>query len=444
MDPENTSLQEEQEKEAESENGDEESIGQQGKIALLYDSDVFSTVTAVAIFLNFVVTACDKQIVSGDADLAFELLEYIFTSFFFGELVLNMAAHTLRQFWLDSWNVFDFVTVLVSLLSLLLAGVPGASILRVFRAFRIFRLFKRNQNLLRILLSIERAIPGCANGMGILLLVSSIYAILSVQLYKDVDPVHFSTFLGALFTLTQFLTFDNWSEIAWPIVNEYPASSLFFSSFIMLGGIVLINVIIANLLSGFADSKVSLEPTNSASPEEEKQERAAELQAQQAKLQAELDAARELLRIAQACPYTKVVEEIRAARADLIAGFEELGDFMEHIGDRRPPSSYEETRTWTEDSANGELSERFLIKGDFSDYPDEDQDSSSSLDLEALKEEVDYHDRNEVQPSRGNLGTRRDTLMRQLVPGGETQSSETDAPARWTSVWTLASDENTW
>lgn len=165
----------------------------------------------------------------------FVAFEYFYNIVFTVELAVNMYASWLYDFWNSGWNVFDFVVVSIGLLDMSNAPLPGPlSMLRMMRAFRVFRLFKRVKSLKKIIVSLAKAVPGVMNAFFIMLLVMCIYAILAVELFRDVgrdgfidfesksfgsndDPdegyftsrggwygkEYFGTFLKALYTLFQ-------------------------------------------------------------------------------------------------------------------------------------------------------------------------------------------------------------------------------------------------
>ncbi|CAE7209867.1 CACNA1I [Symbiodinium microadriaticum] len=172
-------------------------------------------------------------------------------------------------------------------------------------AFRVFRLFKRveprrPESLHKIIKSLSRAVPGVANAFLILLLVMSIYAILGVEFFgtyanggnytNEFDEVveiitarelqfgyeNFGSFHLSLFTMFQVLTGESWSEVItrpmlhttdvtqapfWEAIEEcrekepFFCVSLFFVSFNLVNGVVLINVVIAVLLEKMVDDE---------------------------------------------------------------------------------------------------------------------------------------------------------------------------------------------
>lgn len=228
----------------------------QKQVQGFYTRSNVQLLVAGLIFINFVVNAADAQVnTEGDHQGVFDWFEYIFTVIFSIELAINMYANLWMGFWGDSWNVFDFIVVVVSVMSLLLSGIPGVTVLRLLRAFRVFRLFKRLESLRKIIICIEEAIPGVANAFGILVLVMSIFAILGVEFFRDVDfggTLYFGTFAQAMLTLFQIMTGDSWAEaIARPCIEAFPFAAAYFIMYILVSTIVLANIAIAVLLEKF-------------------------------------------------------------------------------------------------------------------------------------------------------------------------------------------------
>mmetsp|Transcript_15809 Transcript_15809/g.30482 ORF Transcript_15809/g.30482 Transcript_15809/m.30482 type:complete len:693 (-) Transcript_15809:210-2288(-) len=222
-----------------------------------YYKDNVQIGVALLIFLNFVQNAIESQVIDPTDTMrtVFLACELFFTVAFTLELVVNMTANWFWQFWRSGWNVFDFVVVIVGLVSLVIPAMPGVSTLRLMRAFRVFRLFKKLKSLRIILSALEDAIPGCMNAFSILVLVTSIYAILGVEFFATDHTYYFKNFSAAFFTMFQVMTGDGWAEeVARPVVDMYPQAAVFFISYILIATIMLMNVVIAVLLEKMAET----------------------------------------------------------------------------------------------------------------------------------------------------------------------------------------------
>lgn len=95
------------------------------------------------------------------------------------------------------------------------------------------------------------------NAFFLMFLVSSIYAVLSVELFGDKFPQYFGNFSASFFTMFQMLTGDDWSSVTremFDVLNEGkvdPGVAFFFCSYIVGCGIILVNIVVAVLLDEF-------------------------------------------------------------------------------------------------------------------------------------------------------------------------------------------------
>jgi len=127
----------------------------------MYSSTFMQGAVAVLIVANFVIRIVDVEVQPAqDTDFAkhLEQLDLAFTIVFALELAMNMFANwtfeensCMPLFFLDGWNIFDFLVVTISILAAAQTGLPGISILRLLRVFRVLRLFPRLQSLRMII-----------------------------------------------------------------------------------------------------------------------------------------------------------------------------------------------------------------------------------------------------------------------------------------------------
>ena len=89
----------------------------------------------------------------------------------------------------------------VSIASLALPDLPGVSILRLMRTFRVLRLFSKLRSLRIIMNALAISMYPVFNTLLIVCLVLFVYAILGVQLYKEIDPEDFGSFADSVWTV---------------------------------------------------------------------------------------------------------------------------------------------------------------------------------------------------------------------------------------------------
>uniref|UniRef100_A0A6U5CI52 PH domain-containing protein n=3 Tax=Hemiselmis andersenii TaxID=464988 RepID=A0A6U5CI52_HEMAN len=258
----------------------------QRKALDVYNSDTCQGFVALLITANFIVNVSQAEMQPhpfSHSQRVYDFLDVMFTCLFVAELCVNMFANWMIPFFSDSWNNFDLLVVIVSVLALAFEEIPGLSTLRLMRAFRVLRLFGRLSSLRQIINALTAAIIPVLNAFFIMLLVTSIYSILAVSFFGELDPRLFGTFFRSLFTMFQVCTGDNWSDVARelftlqqekesreaatvngtlsvdyipPIYSGriYNTTALFFVSFQVIVAWTLLQVVVAVMLENFGSA----------------------------------------------------------------------------------------------------------------------------------------------------------------------------------------------
>lgn len=233
-----------------------------GWLRKAYAKDAFQIAIATIIMLNFVVSIVVAQASpnpeGGKQPLVIDVLEKLFTSIFALELIVNMFGHLGHGFWQSWWNVFDFLVVFSSIISLFFDDMPGFTALRLLRAFRVFRLFKRVPALRTMIRGIMESVSGVTGAFVILFLVLGIWSILGVSFFKDDFPEEFGSFSKALMTCFQMMTYDDWSGVARPVIEEKGGTAaIYFVSFLFAASMIMSNIVVAILLDRFLGAQQS-------------------------------------------------------------------------------------------------------------------------------------------------------------------------------------------
>ena len=244
---------------------------------------------ALLIFLPFISNVLEAQLdpAEEDADFtaAFYKTDMVFTILFTIELVINMFGHWFWEFWQDSWNVFDFFVVGVSLISLALStnganAVRSVRLVRAFRSFRVMRLFGRLQSIRKIIVAAARSLAPVGNAFFIVLLIMAIYAIIGVQLFRQYSEGAFGDFGKSMYTMFGITTMDGWQELVMmpmilseadvPDGSELPPGMsetvprnglmiLFIVSYFVVVVWTMLPIVVAILLENFTNAAHQLE-----------------------------------------------------------------------------------------------------------------------------------------------------------------------------------------
>lgn len=210
------------------------------------------------------------EVVSRSPEL-FRAVDAAIVALFVVEILVRMAAYGRRpwRFFLDPWNVFDFVIVAVCLLP-----VDGrfAAVARLARVLRVLRLMSAIPQLQLIVNALFHAIPAISYVMLLVGLLFYVYAVIGTGLFGDNDPWHFGNLHVSLLTLFRVITLEDWTDVmyiqmvgsaAW---DGYPGSTensvarpilatVYFVSFVLIGTMIVLNFFVGVVLNSLDESQ---------------------------------------------------------------------------------------------------------------------------------------------------------------------------------------------
>jgi len=197
------------------------------------------------------------------------VLDYAILGLFTVEIVIRILAEgrTPLRFFRDGWNNFDFIIVAAGFAEFVLpfetSFLVAFRLLRLLRVLRLLTAFPGLQLLVGALLKSVSAIGSVAI---LLMILFFVYGVLGVHLFAGNDPQHFGSLHQAMVSLFQVVTLEGWDEIfrtAYYGCELAPAdigacdhpeaqpilAVMFFCSFILLGTMVALNLVIGVILS---------------------------------------------------------------------------------------------------------------------------------------------------------------------------------------------------
>ena len=230
------------------------------------ESPTYQYAVAALILFAFIVDVLDAQLT--EASNIFTLLDIIITSCFTIELFSNLFANSTRcfkDFFVKYMNWVDLVIVAISLVGVYLNLVGDIElgpfkVVRIFRVLKVLPMIKKLASLVRLVQSIGSCLLPMGQAFMILFVITLLYCVLGVHLFSHRSPEYFKDLSTALFSLHQVVMGDSWSSgIARSLFLEDedgvkktdPAIALYFVSYILIGNVLLLNVVVAVLLDEF-------------------------------------------------------------------------------------------------------------------------------------------------------------------------------------------------
>uniref|UniRef100_A0A8C7SJW9 Calcium channel, voltage-dependent, R type, alpha 1E subunit a n=1 Tax=Oncorhynchus mykiss TaxID=8022 RepID=A0A8C7SJW9_ONCMY len=206
-------------------------------------------------------------------------LNTAFTVLFSVECVLKIMAFGFLNYFRDTWNIFDFITVLGSITEIVSIETFNMGFLKLFRAARLIKLLRQGYTIRILLWTFVQSFKALPYVCLLIAMLFFIYAIIGMQVFGNIrldEETHinqhnnFKTFFGALMLLFRSATGESWQEIMLSCLGGqkcepdplaltsdheercgtefayfYFVSFIFFSSFLML------NLFVAVIMDNF-------------------------------------------------------------------------------------------------------------------------------------------------------------------------------------------------
>jgi voltage-gated sodium channel len=204
-------------------------------------------------------------------------LDKIILAIFVLEIIIKMGAHGNQawRYFRSPWNVFDFIIVAVCFLPLDSQFVAVLRLARILRVLRLVTVLPRLQVLVGALL---KSIPSMGYVGMLLFLHFYIYAVMGTFIFGKNDPLHFGSLGASLLTLFQVVTLEGWADIMriqmlgslhagydgmQHLIVESKAfplgAPLYFISFIVIGGMIILNLFIGVIMNSMQESQAEAE-----------------------------------------------------------------------------------------------------------------------------------------------------------------------------------------
>ena len=177
-----------------------------------------------------------------------QLIDRLILAVFMIEMLIKIYAYRLSYF-VNGWNVFDFIIVSVALLP----TYGSLSILRAFRIFRALRLIKNVPKLRFIVEALFHSLPSLSWIFVLLSLVFYVFAVVGTKAFGTDFPTWFGTLGASMFTLFQIMTLEGWAEISRTIQHTHPFAMFYFISFILIASYTTLNIFIAIVVNTMSE-----------------------------------------------------------------------------------------------------------------------------------------------------------------------------------------------
>ncbi len=241
-----------------------------------------SLIVGVIVFAGILVGVETFPELAADHADSIYLLNRIVLAIFTFEIALKIIAekqHPWRYF-TNGWNLFDFSIVAACFLPL---GGSYVAVLRLFRLLRVIRLVSIIPKLQLLVTALLRSLPSMFYVCLLLFLLFYVYAVIGVMLFSGNDPVHFGNLWTSFLSLFRVVTLEDWTDVMYlqmygsdvyqgynqliPDLAIAPKAmpllgATYFVSFVLLGTMVMLNLIIGVIINGMDEAQKEIADRN--------------------------------------------------------------------------------------------------------------------------------------------------------------------------------------
>ncbi len=221
------------------------------RLQSVLESEGFSRFITAVILVNAVSLGMEtSEAVMAQVGGLVHLVDKLCLLIFVVEIVAKLIVRRLR-FFLNGWNVFDFLIVGIALVP----GAQGFSVLRALRILRVLRVISVAPSLRRVVEGFITALPGMGSVFLLMAIIFYIGSVMATKLFGASFPDWFGNLGLSAYSLFQIMTLESWSMgIVRPVMEVYPHAWIFFVPFIMVTTFAVVNLLVGLIVNSMQDA----------------------------------------------------------------------------------------------------------------------------------------------------------------------------------------------
>ena len=217
-------------------------------------SKIFQGVVIAIIILSALTIGAKTYDLPPLVESSLTVMDNAITVFFLIEILFRFAAcPNKKRFLLDGWNLFDTLVVVGSLIPL--NNADAVLLGRLLRVFRVLRLVSVVPELRFLINSLLKAIPRMGYIALLMFIIFYIYAAMGSMFFAKVDENLWGDVAIAMLTLFRVATFEDWTDVMYATMEQYPLSWLYYLTFIFLTAFVFLNMMIGAILEVMSEEQ---------------------------------------------------------------------------------------------------------------------------------------------------------------------------------------------
>ncbi|OGV40023.1 MAG: hypothetical protein A2X48_20910 [Lentisphaerae bacterium GWF2_49_21] len=216
---------------------------------------IVGLIVLTSIFIGMDTYPSVKERIGGFLELADKIILGIFVL----EQLIRIGAEGNKpwRYFLDPWNVFDFIIITICLLPL---GQSSVAVVRLVRILRVLRLLKTIPRLRMLVQGMVKSLSSIFYVAILLIVHFYLFSVLGVSFFHNSDPGHFADLQTAFMSLFQVLTLENWPDVMAPSKAVFPVGAqIYFLLYIIIGTMIILNLFVGVIVGSMAEANEEME-----------------------------------------------------------------------------------------------------------------------------------------------------------------------------------------
>ncbi|KAL2093565.1 hypothetical protein ACEWY4_010877 [Coilia grayii] len=243
----------------------------------IVESRLFSNIIVALIVLNTIILEIQAEIFDNMdpkleiLKLVLDMMDWSILAIFFLEILLKWL-DSFVQFWKNTWNIFDFVVTVLSVLPEVITSIGGVSAaqiqvlehLRKLRILRALKMVSKFRQIRLIVLTVSKAFKAMSFIFLLLLVFAYIFSVVGVILFQSytrsdvwglVYHDSFKDITNSFITLFILFTLDHWYAIL-ADTRKVPEMDpnicgVYIILWLIIGAVIFRNIFVGILVNNF-------------------------------------------------------------------------------------------------------------------------------------------------------------------------------------------------
>ncbi|WP_122033244.1 ion transporter [Aliivibrio sp. EL58] len=215
-------------------------------------SKIFNIMVVMSILATAIIDGAQTYDLPIDIYTSIILIDNVIIIWFVLEMIIRIFSFENKlDFFRSPWNCIDAVIIAFCLLPS--SAMGNILIFRIIRVFRVLRLLVIIPKLRVLFSSLTKSIPQLSYVGVMMFIIFYVFAAFGSHYFSQINEELWGNIGISMLTLFRVMTFEDWTDVMYEVMEVYSIGWLYFIIFIFLTAFAFLNMVIAILSNGLSE-----------------------------------------------------------------------------------------------------------------------------------------------------------------------------------------------